>query len=76
MTSRQRRLSCRASRFATAADEFANVFPHLGWESPEDQLASFGYDPIGLGVPSAARPLTMSSDRRLSQKENHAEKEA
>ena len=27
-----------------AADEFANVFPHLGLGALEDQLASFGYD--------------------------------
>src|ERR671911_3231483 len=31
-------------RCLEAADEFANVFPHLGLGALEDQLASFGYD--------------------------------
>ena len=39
----RRRLDREADRLE-AADEFANVFPHLGPGAPEDQLASFGCD--------------------------------
>jgi len=48
----RRRLDREANRLE-AADEFANVLPHLGPGNPrdDDQLANFGYDGMGSWSP-------------------------